>query len=215
VHGHAEWHVRSALDSNAGPAALGAHASGRGMTSDAVILFLSLLALFVQVGLAVTLAVLVVPAGANARRRLLDLLGTSAEVPASAIAVVAMVGSLYLSEGAHFLPCALCWYQRIAMYSLAVLLTVAVVRRRTDVGVYAIPLATIGAAISSYHILVERFPRLESGVCKSTTPCTVIWTRRLGYLTIPTMALTAFVAIITLLALGSYARLDRIDVEEI
>jgi hypothetical protein len=71
----------------------------------------------------------------------------------------------------------------------------------------------MGALISSYHMLVERFPRLESGACKSTTPCTVIWTRRFGYLTIPTMALTAFVAIIVLLALGSYAR-RRVDYME-
>jgi disulfide bond formation protein DsbB len=183
------------------------------MTSDTVVLFLSLLALFVQAGLVATLVVLVVPRAANARRRLLDALGASAEVPALVIALVATVGSLYLSEGANFLPCALCWYQRIAMYPLAVLLTVALVRRRGDASVYVIPLATMGALISSYHMLVERFPRLESGACKSTTPCTVIWTRRFGYLTIPTMALTAFVAIIVLLALGSYAR-RRVDYME-
>jgi disulfide bond formation protein DsbB len=137
-----------------------------------------------------------------------------AEILAFAIAAVAMVGSLYLSEGAHFLPCALCWYQRIAMYSAAVLLAVALVRRRIDVHVYVIPLAAIGGLISVYHMLVERFPRLESGACKSTTPCTVIWTRRFGYLTIPTMALTAFVGIVTLLALGSYARTRQLATEE-
>jgi disulfide bond formation protein DsbB len=185
--------------------------AGRRMTSDTVILFLSLLALFVQAGLVATLVVLVLPKAANVRRHLLETLGESAEVPAFAIAIVATVGSLYLSEGAHFLPCALCWYQRIAMYPSAVLLAVALVRRRVDVNVYAIPLATMGALISAYHMLVERLPRLESGVCKSTAPCTVIWTRRLGYLTIPTMALTAFVAIVVLLALGSYARRLRVD----
>src|SRR5687768_16737452 len=126
------------------------------MTSDTVILFLSLLALFVQAGLVATLVVLVLPKAANVRRHLLEALGESAEVPAFAIAIVATVGSLYLSEGAHFLPCALCWYQRMAMYPSAVLLIVALVRRRVDVNVYAIPLATMGALISAYHMLVER-----------------------------------------------------------
>lgn len=184
------------------------------MTSDTVVLFLSLLALAVQVGLVAVLLVLVVPQAAKPRRHLLALIAGAAEIPAFAIAGVAMVGSLYLSEGAHYLPCALCWYQRIAMYSIAVLLAVALVRRRTDVNVYVVPLATIGALISSYHMLVERFPRLESGVCKSTTPCTVIWTRRFGYLTIPTMALTAFVAIITLLASSAHARTRPAATEE-
>ena len=54
----------------------------------------------------------------------------------------AMVGSLYLSEGAHLPPCRLCWYQRIAMYSLAVILVVAVVRRDWNVRPYAL---TLGA----------------------------------------------------------------------
>jgi disulfide bond formation protein DsbB len=177
-------------------------------------LYLSLLALAVQVGLVALAVIAVVPGAAGVRRHVLAFAAEGAETLAFAIAAVAMVGSLYLSEGAHFLPCALCWYQRIAMYSAVVLLAVALVRRRTDVHVYVIPLATIGGLISVYHMLVERFPRLESGACKSTTPCTVIWTRRFGYLTIPTMALTAFVGIVTLLALGSFARTRQLATEE-
>ena len=181
------------------------------MTSDTVVLFLSMLALFVQAALVATFVIVVVPRAANLRHGLFELLGASAEVPAFAIAIVATLGSLYLSEGAHFLPCALCWYQRIAMYPSAVVLAVALLRRRTDAHVYVVPIAAMGALISSYHMLVERVPRFESGVCKSTTPCTVIWTRRLGYLTIPTMALTAFVAIVVLLAFGRYARTHPVD----
>ena len=62
-----------------------------------------------------------------------------------------MVGSLYLSEGAHLPPCKLCWYQRIAMYSLAVILVVAVVRRDWNVKPYALTLGVIGPYLAGGH----------------------------------------------------------------
>jgi disulfide bond formation protein DsbB len=107
-----------------------------------------------------------------------------------------------MSEVAHFLPCRLCWYQRIAMYPLTIILGSAVVRGRRDVHWYVIPVAAVGAVISSYHVLLERFPRLESSICEVSNPCTLIWTRRFGYQTIPTMALTAFLLIIVALFVG-------------
>ena len=73
---------------------------------------------------------------------------------------------------------------------------------RRDVHVYVIPVAVLGSVISIYHVLVERFPNLESSVCDVSNPCTVIWTRRFGFETIPTMALTAFVLIIVVLSIG-------------
>ena len=53
--------------------------------------------------------------------------------------------------------------------------------------------------MSVYHVLLERFPSLESGACDVANPCTIIWVRRLGYLTIPTMALSAFALIVALM----------------
>jgi disulfide bond formation protein DsbB len=173
------------------------------MSRDTVLLFLALLALFGQVALVVT-AIAFAGGRRTTRLRtsLIDAVGQGAVVMALTIAVVATAGSLYLSEGAHFVPCKLCWYQRIAMYPLTIILGSAVARRRRDVHWYAIPLAGIGAVISSYHILLERFPRLESNLCEVSNPCTLIWTRRFGYQTIPTMALTAFVLIIVALLVG-------------
>ena len=69
-----------------------------------------------------------------------------------------MAGSLYFSEVAHFVPCRLCWYQRIAMYPLVLLLGIATLRRDVGIRLYAIPLAAIGAAVSIYHVQLERFP---------------------------------------------------------
>jgi disulfide bond formation protein DsbB len=117
------------------------------------------------------------------------------------VAAIATGGSLFLSEVAGFVPCEMCWYQRICMYPLVPILAIAAARRDRAVRWYALPLAIIGAAISTWHILVERFPSLESGACDPANPCTIIWVEKLGYLTIPTMALSGFVVIGLLLVL--------------
>jgi disulfide bond formation protein DsbB len=136
----------------------------------------------------------------DARQRLGDLLDGQ-EIPlAFVVATVATLGSLYLSEVANFVPCRLCWYQRIAMYPLPVILGVAWWKRDDGVRRYALPLAVIGMAVSTYHILVERFPSLEeSGVCEVANPCSLRWVERFGFITIPTMALAAFALISGLL----------------
>ncbi|MDQ6697059.1 MAG: disulfide bond formation protein B, partial [Actinomycetota bacterium] len=121
---------------------------------------------------------------------------------AFAVAAVATAGSLYFSEVAHFTPCKLCWYQRICMYPLVPLLGIAAWRRDHGVRPYAAALASIGVVVASYHVLVERFPSLESNACDLTNPCTLIWVRRLGYVTIPTMALSGFCLVLVLLAVA-------------
>ncbi len=120
---------------------------------------------------------------------------------AATIAVSSMLGSLYFSEIANYLPCTLCWYQRIAMYSLAIILTIAAIRRDRTIRIYAVPLAGIGAVIASYHYLLERFPDLDAGVCSVQVPCEFVWFEQFGFVTLPFMALTAFVAIISLVTI--------------
>jgi len=118
------------------------------------------------------------------------------------VATLATIGSLFFSEIAKFTPCTLCWYQRIAMYATAIILVVATIRRRDwTVRPYALTLAVIGAIVSTYHYLVEWFPEIESdGVCSLTVPCNYVWFRRLGFVTIPFMALCGFLAVGALLA---------------
>jgi len=110
-----------------------------------------------------------------------------------------MLGSLYFSEVAHYAPCKLCWYQRIAMYSLAIVFLVAAIRKDKAIAPYGITLAAIGSAISVYHYLVEWFPTLESNVCAVDVPCTTVWFRRFGFVSLPFMALCAFVSSIVVL----------------
>jgi len=135
----------------------------------------------------------------RAARSVAGAVGPHALWIALAVAAISMAGSLYFSEEAHFLPCKLCWYQRIAMYPLVPILGIAAWRRDVAVRWYALPLALIGGAISTYHVLLERYPSLETGACDPTNPCSLIWVERFGYLTIPTMALSAFALIATLL----------------
>jgi disulfide bond formation protein DsbB len=137
----------------------------------------------------------------GARRAANDLLGGQEVQLAFVVALVATLGSLYLSEVANFVPCRLCWYQRIAMYPLPVLLGIGWWKRDAGVRRYALPLAVIGLLISTYHVLVERFPWLEgSNVCEVDNPCTIRWVERFGFVTIPTMALAGFALVFALLA---------------
>ena len=173
------------------------------MNRDAVLLFLSLLAICAQVAVVV---LIVTAAGgrltARARWWVTENVGPHATLLAFVVAAVATAGSLYLSEVANFTPCTLCWYQRMAMYPLVVLFGIGA-WRRDDVAPYAFTLAGIGGTISIYHMLVERFPSLETSSCDPTNPCSLIWTERFGYLTIPTMALSAFALIVALTLTGS------------
>jgi disulfide bond formation protein DsbB len=114
------------------------------------------------------------------------------------VAGVAMAGSLYFSEVADYLPCRLCWFQRCAMYPLAVILLVAAIRRDRGVRWYAIPLAAVGACVSTYHYLVEWHPQLEGDACDPTNPCSLVWFREFGFVTLAFMALCGFAAIIVL-----------------
>ena len=171
------------------------------MSTDTGTLFLALLAIATQLAI-VTIVVLALVSRPTLTR-LRDTLGDQALQLAFVVALVATLGSLWLSEGAHFVPCRLCWYQRIAMYPMAVVLGIAAARRDVAVRVYALPVVAIGATISVWHVLIERFPSLESTTsCDPANPCSLIWVERFGYLTIPTMALTAFALIATLLLLA-------------
>lgn len=178
------------------------------MSTDQVSLFLALLAVTAQAGaiaLAVTLAVRALRPGAAWPHQALAAVRPAALVLAATVAIVATLGSLYYSEVADFPPCRLCWFQRIGMYPLALLLPIAAWRRDPQVRWYGLPLALVGGAISVYHMVIERNPSLESGACEATNPCSIIWVEELGYLTIPTMALSGFVIIALLLALPKEA----------
>lgn len=176
------------------------------LDTEAISLFLALLAVVAQLA---TLAAVVLAAGGRFSptlralgRRAVDAVAPSALTLAGGVAAVCTAGSLYFSEIAHYPPCHLCWLQRYCMYPLVPILAFAAWSRRRWARLVAGGLAAAGAAISAYHILVERGVVAESASCDPENPCSLVWVKELGYLTIPTMALSGFLLIVTLLALS-------------
>ncbi len=121
------------------------------------------------------------------------------------VAIVATAGSLYFSEVRRFLPCELCWYQRILMYPLALILGIANWYGDLAVRRYVLPLSVIGGTISLIHYLTQKVEGFALFPCKPPVPCAHAYVNYFGFVTIPFMALTAFV-LITLAMLLIQAR---------
>jgi len=116
------------------------------------------------------------------------------------VSVVATLGSLYFSEVRLFVPCTLCWYQRILMYPLAILLAIASYRQDRGVVKYALPLSVLGIAVSGFHYLEQKVPWISSSaVCRSGVPCEIQYINWLGFVTIPLLAFVAFTLITVML----------------
>ena len=140
------------------------------MSVDQSATFLTLLAM---VATGITVATCVALATDSGRTRL-ALLGDAPLRLAFAVAATSVAGSLYFSEVAGFTPCELCWYQRIAMYPLAVILAVEVVRPGGNVARFVLPLSIGGAAVSIYHYQLQLFPDQGSS-CDPGTSCVFMW----------------------------------------
>lgn len=169
------------------------------MSAETVDLYNTFLATLALIALAGALGLVVyrLVKGAEAAGA---LLGDSAIWLAWIVAAVATVGSLIYSGVIHFLPCRLCWYQRIAMYPMSVILLVGAIRREVAVKYYALPLSIGGALVSSWHYLTQTFPSLEGGSCDPVNPCSAKYVDVFGFVSIPFMAGAGFIVISVLLA---------------
>lgn len=111
-------------------------------------------------------------------------------------ALIATLGSLFFSEVMQLTPCLLCWYQRIMMYPLVLILTVGILLREGRLRYYVLPLSVIGLAIAIYHNLLYYGIIPESiAPCTAGISCTTRQIEWLGFITIPLMSLTAFAVI--------------------
>lgn len=180
------------------------------MTPYAVTTFLGtlvLLALAMAMALAVALALprgrdwLRATFGGNERH----LIGW-----AWAVALVAMSGSLYFSDVLKWPPCLLCWYQRIAMYPMVLVLGVGLFRADAGVWRFALPLPIVGAIISAYHVALQYQPHLEVLQCSAGIPCTARLLLIYGFISIPVMAGAGFLLIIGLLLTVRLVRADPV-----
>ncbi len=120
-----------------------------------------------------------------------------------AISLVAAAGSLFFSEVMQLPPCILCWYQRIAMYPLILVIGVGLLTRDVRLRIYALPLSILGLVIAIYHNLLY-YNLIPDSItpCTEGISCTSIQIEWLGFITIPLMSLTAFTVITTCLILS-------------
>jgi disulfide bond formation protein DsbB len=182
------------------------HRQNASVSFDAGVRFFSLLALVAGAGALLLVLVRLVPPA----RVALDAVRDAALWLAFSVAAVAMAGSLWFSESQNLVPCKLCWYQRIAMFSLAVILLVGAIRRDLAVRWYAVPLAGIGIVISTYHYLLEWNPQWEGTSCDIAAPCSTPYFREFDFVSLALMALCGFAAILALLLTvpGAERRVD-------
>lgn len=122
------------------------------------------------------------------------------------VAWVATLGSLHFSEIRGFVPCALCWYQRILMYPIALLIAVGIIRQDRHLPYLVLPFSILGMGTASYHYLLQKTTVFGAPTaCQAGVPCTLAYINWFGFITIPFLALLAF-TLITLLALVAIYR---------
>jgi len=118
------------------------------------------------------------------------------------LVTVSTLGSLFFSYIMEFAPCVLCWYQRICLFPLVIILATGLFPFEKRVIKYSLPLAIAGWITAFYHNL------LYSGIipqdlqpCSKGVSCTEKYIDLFGFLTIPMLSLISFSIIITLLIL--------------
>ncbi|HEX9925150.1 MAG TPA: disulfide oxidoreductase [Anaerolineae bacterium] len=131
-------------------------------------------------------------------------------------ALTAMLGSLYYSEIAGFVPCTLCWYQRILMYPLTLIMLTGLIKQDEYLPTYVLPFSIIGLGVSTYHYLIQLGLIPHSAICSVGIPCNLRYVNYFGFVTISFMALTAFVMITIFMALTkrAYSHLDSLTGDE-
>ena len=122
--------------------------------------------------------------------------------------LLASIGSLFYSNYAGFVPCSLCWIQRIIMYIEVILLGIYLIKHKKYIISSALTLSLIGMIISIYHNYIY-FSGLRSTVCTTAESCTTAYVFEYGYITLPMMALTTFALISLFLIIKHYANRKR------
>jgi disulfide bond formation protein DsbB len=130
------------------------------------------------------------------------------------VAAVATGGSLFYSQVVGFIPCELCWFQRICMYPLSIILLLMAIRGANRAARYLLPLPIVGACVSIYHMLIGYHAITEPSGCFVGAPgtgCGLNWIKpeSFGYLQIETLALTAFLLLIGFILLATAESTDE------
>ncbi|OZU87937.1 disulfide bond formation protein B [Virgibacillus indicus] len=112
---------------------------------------------------------------------------------------IALAGSLFYSEVMGYVPCELCWIQRILMYPLVVIYGLAAIKKEVSMALPGLILSGIGMFVSTYHYLVQKLPALQdTGDACGLIPCNLTYVNYFGFITIPFLAGIAFIVIFIL-----------------
>ncbi len=121
------------------------------------------------------------------------------------VASVSTLGALFLGEVMGYTPCVLCWYQRIGMFPLVLILAAGLFPFDRKVVRYALPLALAGWLLAVFHWAVASGLVPESATpCSQGAPCSVEQISWFGFLTLPLLSVLAFSAIIALLLMTHF-----------
>ncbi len=115
------------------------------------------------------------------------------------ISIVATIGSLVYSIGIGYPPCELCWYQRIFIYSIAIITLTSAISKKTLAPVYVWVLTIIGLIISLYHNLIY-YTEYSPLPCDASASCTAKYVHEYGFMSIPLMALMLFISVVFILS---------------
>lgn len=166
---------------------------------------LSYLTVLSDVLAVILLAILITPLKKHGwGKAVKDFFGENAVLFSFLVAFASVAGSLFYSQFAHFPPCELCWIQRAFLYTQAVIFFVAILARKDEyvkkygnfVRNTALWLSSIGGLVSAYHTYLQFGGESIAPCTISGVSCELVYFIEYGYVTIPTMALTAFILII-------------------
>ena len=125
------------------------------------------------------------------------------------VSLIATFGSLFFSEIMNFIPCSLCWYQRIFMYSLVFLFLINLLYPDDKIFKYSFPLVFIGWIISIYHnLLMFKIIPEKLSPCVQGIPCSVDYLYWLGFITIPLLSFFSYTCILILLIMSKRKNID-------
>ncbi len=131
-----------------------------------------------------------------------DFFGRNAILFSFIVAISGVASSLFYSDIVGFLPCVLCWWQRIFLYPQVIIFAIALWKKDGLAPLYGIALSGLGFLVSLYHTYIQ-FGGEPLIPCTSTgVNCQTIYFLEYGYVTIPTMALTAFALILLFMLLA-------------
>lgn len=124
------------------------------------------------------------------------------------LSLSATIGSLYFSEIRRYAPCILCWYQRILIYPLVMIIPVGILRKDRLIHLYVLPMSILGSLIALYHVLLQEGILIKgAAVCVPGVSCATKYYKYFGFISIPVMSLAVFIGITACMLI--YRRYNR------